>query len=428
MKGDISKMRKYCWILLAIFFFAQGAVAAPLQWRLSQRNAGALLKLKSNTVAVIELDAHPSTGYVWDTNLPADGSVRILGRQFIPSKPGMIGSPGVEKIYVAGTRKGKAALAFALKRPHSLKSALKKLTFNFESEGKLRERFSMPKLNLPAVAFGGFQAEEAALMRENTVVSAPSIGLPQSFNWCDEHGCTPVKDQGQCGACWAFATVGVLENVIKAKDGQSVNLSEQYLISCNSEGYSCYGGWWAHEYHQWKSVSGEQEAGAVSENAKPYQARNGNCTSPNQKVAKILDWGYVGRQNSVPSTEAIKQAIYEHGPVTAAVCANWAFSNYSGGVFSGPGCPRVNHGVVLVGWNDAGGYWILRNSYGPNWGENGYMRIKYGVSNIGQGATWIDYEGGLNGGGANSGNGTSPSGNGCDGALTPPDNGGGCRN
>lgn len=389
-------MRKFWWILIILFLFAQGAIAAPLQWRLNHRNAGPWLKLKQNTVAVIELETNPATGFVWQAALPENGRIRILGRRFVPSKPGMLGSPGVEKIYVAGASKGRAALAFALNRAHSLKEARKRLTFNFESEGRLSQKFEIPKVNLPATTtIGGIQEDGSTTIRENSYSDTPSIGLPRAFNWCDEYGCTPIKDQGNCGACWAFSTTGVLENIIKAKDGQTVPLSEQYLISCNRDNFSCNGGWWAHDYHQWKTVNGEREAGAVSQTSKPYQARNASCNGPNAKVAKIIDWGYVGGQNSVPSPDAIKQAIYEYGPVAAAVCVNTAFSYYSGGVFSGPGCTRVNHGVILVGWNDDGGYWILRNSYGTRWGENGYMRIKYGVSRVGQGASWVDYKGGV---------------------------------
>ncbi len=108
---------------------------------------------------------------------------------------------------------------------------------------------------------------------------------------------------------------------------------------------------------------------------------------------EISDWAYVGTSSSVPATSAIKQAIYGHGPVAAAVCVNTAFQNYGGGVSTGPGCTSVNHAIVLVGWDDVHQAWILRNSWGPNWGENGYMRIGYGVSEVGYSANYISYEG-----------------------------------
>ena len=81
----------------------------------------------------------------------------------------------------------------------------------------------------------------------------PTKDFTASFNWCDSGGCTPVKNQSSCGSCWAFGTVGPLECNIKIKDGVTVDLSEQWLVSCNSDGWGCGGGWWAHDYHEWKT-------------------------------------------------------------------------------------------------------------------------------------------------------------------------------
>ena len=99
----------------------------------------------------------------------------------------------------------------------------------------------------------------------------------------------------------------------------------------------------------------------------------------------------------------LKQAIYDYGPVSAAICVGYAFHYYDGGVFDTdetsscpPGNP-VDHGVVLVGWDDnrgSSGAWLLKNSWGPYWGEDGYMWIEYGISNVGYGAAYVDYEGG----------------------------------
>jgi hypothetical protein len=101
----------------------------------------------------------------------------------------------------------------------------------------------------------------------------------------------------------------------------------------------------------------------------------------------------------IPSPAEIKQAIYDHGPVAVAICVGDAFNRYNGGVFAtseawacGGG---VNHGVVLVGWDDtqgSNGIWYLKNSWGSLWGESGYMRIAYGTSNVGLGATYVEYE------------------------------------
>jgi len=100
----------------------------------------------------------------------------------------------------------------------------------------------------------------------------------------------------------------------------------------------------------------------------------------------------VGNSSSVPSSTAIKNAIHTYGPVAVAVCVDSAFQNYSGGIFAPTKpCRNVNHGVVLTGWDDANQYWIMRNSWGTSWGESGYMRIRWGASQIGYAASYVEY-------------------------------------
>jgi len=222
----------------------------------------------------------------------------------------------------------------------------------------------------------------------------PDKALPDFFDWRDTTALPSVKNQGGCGSCWAFATVGPLECNIKLKDGIEVDLSEQWLVSCNSDGWDCGGGWFAHDYHEWKTdpCGG---TGSVWEADKPYTATNGSCDCPFEHEYLIDDWAYVGSSWGVPGVDAIKQAILDYGPVSVAVYANTAMQAYSGGVFNGCGSGTVNHGVVLVGWDDnqGGGVWIMRNSWGAGWGENGYMLIPYGCSQIGYGACYINYPG-----------------------------------
>jgi len=216
--------------------------------------------------------------------------------------------------------------------------------------------------------------------------------LPTAFDWRDHGGVTSVRSQGSCGSCWAFSTVGSFEANIKIKDGVDKNLSEQYLVSCNTDGWNCdVGGWWAHDYHDWKKPPSESQAGAVLEAAFPYVAWDAPCSGPYSHPYQIDSWHFVGSQSGVPSVEAIKQAIYDHGPVSVAVCVNSAFQGYPGGVFTGPECTSVNHAVVLVGWKDSDGAWILRNSWGSGWGESGYMRIEYGTSMVGYSANYVNY-------------------------------------
>lgn len=238
--------------------------------------------------------------------------------------------------------------------------------------------------------------QESALVTAGTEPALMAASLPASFDWRDRNGLTPVKDQSTCGGCWAFGTVGPLESQIKLKCGITVDLSEQYLISCNLDGYSCAkGGWWAHDYHLNKSAQDNNGPGAVLEADKQFTATDSMCGGSYDHPYRIDSWSYVGNYYSVPTVQAIKQAIYNHGPISAAVYVGPGFNGYSSGIFNSNESGTVNHAIVLVGWNDDlgtdNGYWILRNSWGPYWGESGYMRIRYGTSQVGYGAAYIDF-------------------------------------
>jgi len=225
----------------------------------------------------------------------------------------------------------------------------------------------------------------------------PGLALPASYNWCNEGGCTPIKNQGSCGSCWAFGTVAPLECNILIRDGITVDLSEQWLVSCNQEGYDCGGGWWVHDYHE-SATDPCGGTGAVLEADFPYVAWDAPCSCPYPHEYLIDGWGYVGTPWTVPSVSSMKQAILDYGPIAVAVYVNSAFQYYTGGIFNDSGGGSVNHAVALVGWDDTqgtSGVWILRNSWGTGWGEYGYMRIEYGCSSIGYHATYVDYPGQL---------------------------------
>jgi C1A family cysteine protease len=230
------------------------------------------------------------------------------------------------------------------------------------------------------------------------MLDATVQALPPSCDWRLSNGVTPIKDQGNCGSCWAFSTVGPLESLILLEGGGTVDLSEQYLVSCNLSGWSCGGGWFAHDYHMDLSGQDNNGPGAVLAAEDPYTGTDAACKATYDHPYSLPSWSYIGSEDAVPSTEAIKQAIYTYGPVSVAVCVGPYFEGYSGGIFNtDESSAGINHAVVLVGWNDNGGtdgYWILRNSWGASWGESGYMRIGYGVSQVGYAANFIEYAGG----------------------------------
>jgi hypothetical protein len=193
--------------------------------------------------------------------------------------------------------------------------------------------------------------------------------------------CTQIKNQGNYGTCWAFATIGVVENILHFThpDSGTYDLSEQYLVSCNK--------WWYNDTGGWQSFDLFTNTGVVYSRDLKYVGVKTSIDCDSQPHhEKIAGWHALNRN---PSVDDIKKAIVRYGPVLSTVCVNDAFRHYYGsGVFSGQ-CDNItgltSHMVVLVGWddNDGNGYWILRNSWGQNWGEGGYMRIAYGSNFVG---------------------------------------------
>jgi hypothetical protein len=216
---------------------------------------------------------------------------------------------------------------------------------------------------------------------------------------------TPPKDQGNCGSCWAFGTIDEAETaILKAggapngsvngngsinDSGSTPDLSEQYVLSCNTYGYSCNGGNDALSF-----LVGSP--GAMDEHCFPYKASKvacSYCASP--AWYPLSSWGYVqgGSDTTIPSVDAIKAAIQHYGAVTAYVYADNTFQAYTGGVYNNTKRYRyTNHQIQLVGWDDAKGAWLLKNSWGTNgWGIGGYMWITYSSCRVGEGAAWATY-------------------------------------
>lgn len=198
--------------------------------------------------------------------------------------------------------------------------------------------------------------------------------IPGQLDWRNNAGdwVTPVRDQLGCGGCWAFSALAVIEariNIELNDSNYNPDLSEQDVISCNGLG-NCNGGLETYALDYAKSN------GVVRESCFPYQGGDGICSDKcpdwQNQTSKILDYSMF----SGPS--AIKQAISQYGPVTAYMAVYDDFYFYNHGVYKWAwGYFEGYHSIAVVGYNDAGKYWICKNSWGTGWGENGYFRIDY---------------------------------------------------
>jgi C1A family cysteine protease len=212
----------------------------------------------------------------------------------------------------------------------------------------------------------------------------------EKFHWYGEKKVTPIRNQGGCGDCWAFAAVGAYEASYLIVNGRAIQGSEQYLMDCGRVGDqpagSCNGGLAANAF------SHMSRAGLASRQTVPYIGKERTCTNPATPY-KTVAWGYVNPNQDFPSREEIKKAICDFGPVASrmGIVSN-NFMAYTGGVY------RENvqlndkhdgHAVVLVGWDDSRGAWLLRNSWGTTWGYDGYAWIAYGSNLIGLQPTWV---------------------------------------
>ncbi|RZN40095.1 MAG: PKD domain-containing protein [Methanosarcinales archaeon] len=208
-----------------------------------------------------------------------------------------------------------------------------------------------------------------------------SVTYAESFDWRNKDSkdwMTPVKSQGSCGSCWAFSAVGVVEAAINiyANDPDiDVDLSEQHLISDCCNAGSCGGG------APRRALEYIRDTGVPEESCFPYIASDCACVPCSdwaENSWEIENYVYISS-----STDAFKSALQEYGPLSVVLTAPDDWFYYVGGVYEPTwevtnGVGWANHAVVLVGWNDSEGCWIIKNSWGSGWGEQGYARVLYG--------------------------------------------------
>lgn len=196
-----------------------------------------------------------------------------------------------------------------------------------------------------------------------------SSETPSEFDWEKENKVTCVKNQGNCGSCWAFSTVGAIESEYAIKKKKLLNLSEQELLDCADgeyENQGCNGGLMENGFHY------VMDKGLCTEKEYPYEAKNNTCRICKEEI-KISDCKEVPSYNET----SLKYAVLQK-PISVAVDASsLSFQFYSGGILNSGCGTRLNHAVLLVGYGEDNGkkYWRIKNSWGKNWGEDGYIRL-----------------------------------------------------
>jgi len=236
--------------------------------------------------------------------------------------------------------------------------------FADNSPSELKSRMGVPKGYVPTKMAG-------------VSVAPVQVQGPTSFDWRAHDRLTPVKDQGQCGSCWAFSCTESIESVYMIAKGIGgagmPPLAPQEIVDCDHNGvYGCNGGELPSCFDFVKGEGLEKEA------SYPYHARDGTCEA-NKGLAYVHISGFQyalapgdHNENTMANFVAAKS------PVSIILDAN-AWSFYRGGVMTAAQCgSSIDHAVQAVGYDTTAGYWIVRNSWGPKWGENGFIRLQFG--------------------------------------------------
>jgi C1A family cysteine protease len=208
---------------------------------------------------------------------------------------------------------------------------------------------------------------------------------PTNWDWTEHGAVTPIKNQEQCGSCWAFSTIGNVEGVWKLGGHALTGLSEQQEVDCTKDCYGCSGGW---PFLAMKDLLQDSEGKIDTEASYPYTAANGQCSfKANSVGATITGYkSYCTEQTQDCSEDNMVTLLYNKGPLSACLDAG-PMQYYSGGIQNPTSCnpSAIDHCITIVGYGETSGtkYWKIKNSWGTGWGEAGYYQLIRGTGACG---------------------------------------------